>query len=566
MRKPKWQVAAPDHEAIRLLTKELGLSPLLAHLLVVRGLREPQKVYYHLNPSLRDFPDPFLLPDMAKAIHRLIKAIRQKEMIAIYGDYDVDGTTGTAVLYLFLKELGLSPIVFFPHRERDGYGFHASFIPQIKAQGARLIITVDCGITSHEACKAAQEAGLEVIVTDHHEVPPGLPPALAVINPKRSDSPYPSREIAGVGVAFALIRALRQELYRKGFFRNREIPNLKRYLDLVALGTIADIVPLTGENRLISYFGLQELSNTERTGLVALKKAAGLENQAVGVTEVIYRLAPRINAAGRLKEAHLAFQLLITQDEEEAKTLAEELNRLNAERQHLEDRILREALEEIQKRLQETQFSIVLAGENWPLGVIGIVASRLQELYYRPVILLSLEGEEARGSGRSIPEVDLFHCLNQCQEHLLRFGGHPGAAGLKLSLDKLDDFIQAFEEAVSRSLSGKLVTPTLFLDAWVKVSDLLEPNFLEGYSRLGPFGPGYPEPIFAFKDFEIRQPRIVKEKHFKFFLWQGGLGLPAISFGFGNSMPEKIKALAGSLDFSEFQGRRYVQLLIRDLK
>jgi len=498
-------------------------------------------------------------------VERLITAAYRGEAVAIYGDYDVDGTTAAAVIYHFLKELGLKPLAVFPHRERDGYGFHPHLLPPLKEQGVRLIVTVDCGISGHAACEAAREMGLEVIVTDHHEIPERLPEALAVINPKRTESRYPERHLAGVGVAFALVRALRQALYQRGYFEGRQVPNLKRYLDLVALGTIADIVPLTGENRLIAWFGLEELSQTKRPGLCALKSVAGLENQSVGVTEVIYRLAPRINAAGRLKEASLAFRLLTTEDEDEARRLAEELHRLNAERQRVEERILREALKQAEEHLREERFSLVLAGEDWPVGVIGIVASRLQELFYRPVILLSREEELIRGSGRSIPEVNLFECLRRCAEHLLRFGGHPAAAGLKLSPEKLEDFSAAFEHAVREALSGELVPPTLCLDAWVKVPEILEPSFLEGYLRLAPFGPGYPEPVFALRGFEVRQPRIVKEKHFKFFLWQEGLGLEAIAFGLGN-LPQAIRELAASLDFSDFQGRRYVQLVVRDLR
>ncbi len=566
MRKPpQWQVVQPESEHIKRLVRELRLPGLLAHLLVTRGIKDPAQAYRHLHPSLKDFADPFLLPDMDQAVERLIAAVVQREKVAIYGDYDVDGTTGTAVLYLFLKELGLEPVVLFPHREKDGYGFHPHLLPDLRDQGVSLLITVDCGITGHQACKEAHNLGIEVIITDHHEVPEELPEALAVINPKRPQNRYPERNLAGVGVAFALIRALRQRLYQQGFFQQRPVPNLKRYLDLVALGTIADIVPLTGENRLISWFGLEELSQTKRPGLLALKKVAGLEGQRVGVTEVIYRLAPRINAAGRLKEAQWAFRLLTTEQEAEAQGLAEELHRLNGERQRIEERIFKEAWQQAEALLKEERFSLVLAGENWPIGVIGIVASRLQEAFYRPVILLSLEDDLARGSGRSIPEVDLYACLCRCAPYLLRFGGHPAAAGLKLSLKNIEDFREAFEESVRKALEGQILAPTLRLDAWVNVPQILDPHFLEGFMRLGPFGPGYPEPIFALKGFEIRRPRLVKDKHFKFFVWQQGVGLEAIAFGLG-TQPQRVAALAGALDFSEFQGRRYVQLVVRDLR
>ncbi len=557
-------MASVDEANIKVLCRELKIPPLLAHLLIRRGIRDPEEARRHLNPRLAHFASPFLLPDMEKAVRRLVQAVKQRERVAIYGDYDADGTTGAAVLYLFLRELGLDPVVVFPHRERDGYGFHSRYLPALKEQGIGLVVTVDCGITAQEACQTARELGLEVIVTDHHEVPPELPPALAVVNPKREDSAYPYRELAGVGVAFALVRALRQRLYEEGFFAD-EVPNLKRYLDLVALGTIADIVPLTGENRLVAYFGLQELSETGRPGLMALKEVSGLKGP-VGTTEVIYRLAPRINAAGRMKEARLAFELLVTEDLSRARELAEELHRLNAERQRLEEQILREALRQIEEHLSTERWAYVLAGEDWPLGVIGIVASRLQEFFYRPVILLSQGEELLRGSGRSIPEVDIYRCLRRCREYLSAFGGHPAAAGLKLTPQNFDEFVRAFEESVAHELDGEAPGPKLVLDAWVRVKHLLDPRFIEGYLRLGPFGPGYPEPLFGLRDFEVRRPMIVKDKHFKFFVWQDGLSLEAICFGFGQEMPEKVEALAASLDLTEFQGRRYLQLRVRDLK
>ncbi|NPA49561.1 MAG: single-stranded-DNA-specific exonuclease RecJ [Thermodesulfobacteria bacterium] len=553
-------------DLLEKLARETGLPPLLLHLLINRGVEDPQEIHRHLNPNLSDFPDPFLLPDMEKAVGRIIEAPKKGEKIAIYGDYDVDGTTGAAILYLFLKELGFEPLVVFPHREKDGYGLHAHLLPPLKEQGVSLLISVDCGISAHEACRVAKELGIDVIVTDHHEVGPEIPEAFAVINPKRPESSYPFRELAGVGVAFSLLRALRQRLYQEGFFASGEVPNLRRYLDLVALGTVADIVPLKGENRLIAYFGLKELERTERPGLQALKKVAGLENETLDTNGILFRLAPRINAGGRLKEAALAFRLLVTDDPSEAQSLAEELHRLNAERQRLEERILREAWEQIKNRLGLERASYVLASPDWPSGVIGIVASRLQEALYRPVILLSLGEELAKGSGRSIPEVNLYQCLFECREHLKGFGGHPAAAGLKLSKEDIISFAAAFEEVVSRHLAAAPPVRRLQIDAWVRLRHLLEPNFLENYLKLGPFGPEYPEPVFALRNFEVRTSTILKEKHLKFYLWQEGLGIPAVYFRFEGEPPLQIKALAASLDFSHFQGRQYIQLRVRDLK
>ncbi|WP_068541218.1 single-stranded-DNA-specific exonuclease RecJ [Thermodesulfatator autotrophicus] len=561
---PYWEVAPLNRELTLKLAEDLGLPPLLIHLLLTRGLNDPHEIYRHLNPKLSDFPDPFLLEDMEKAVNRLVKAIYNREKITIYGDYDVDGTTGAAILYLFLKELGLEPLVIFPHRERDGYGLHPHLIASLKERGISLLISVDCGISAHEACRVARENGLEVIITDHHEVPEEISEALAVINPKRKGNRYPFRELAGVGVAFALLRALRQRLYEEGFF-GQNPPKLKNYLDLVALGTIADIVPLTGENRLIAWFGLRELKESERPGLKALKKLAGLENGLVDTNSVMFRLAPRINAAGRLKEAELAFKLFVTTDETEAKTLAEELHQLNAKRQQIEDRILKEALAKIEKDLGPDRLAYVLSGEDWPLGIIGIVASRLQEALYRPVILLTLKDGLARGSGRSIPEINLYQCLSDCRQYLKAFGGHPAAAGLKILEENISAFARKFEEIIKAKLDGKIPRPRLKLDAWVRVRHILEPSFLENFIRLEPFGPGYPEPLFGLKNFEVRNISLVKEKHLKLFVWQEGLGLPAIAFRFGNSIPKGIKAIAGNLEISAFQGRNYLQLRIKDL-
>lgn len=566
MENSSWFTAPVDKNLLDQLFKETGLPPLLLHLLTIRGIREPQEIYRHLHPSLSDFADPFFLPDMEKAVKRLVKAIKEREKIAIYGDYDVDGTTGAAILYLFFRELGLEPLVIFPHREKDGYGLHAHLLPPLKERGVKLLISVDCGISSHEACQLARQLGLEIIITDHHEVGATLPEALAVVNPKRPDSSYPFRELAGVGVAFCLLRALRRRLYQEGIIRREEVPNLRRYLDLVALGTVADIVPLKGENRLISYFGLQELEKTEREGLKALKKIAGLENGSLDTHSILFRLAPRINAGGRLKEASLAFRLLVTHDPSEADTLAQELHRLNAERQRLEERILREAWEQIKERWGTERASYVLASPDWPLGVIGIVASRLQEALYRPVILLSLAEGLARGSGRSIPGVNLYQCLWECRKHLKAFGGHPAAAGLKLKPEKISDFVEAFEEVVARHFEKGPPLRRLQVDAWVRLRHLLEPSFLENFLKLGPFGPEYPEPVFALRNFEVRTATILKEKHLKLHLWQEGLSIPAVYFRFEGEPPPQIRALAASLDFSPFQGRQYLQLRIKDLK
>ncbi|MBX6422409.1 single-stranded-DNA-specific exonuclease RecJ [Thermosulfurimonas sp. F29] len=567
-----WILKLPPREIVEELRHRGGFPELLAVLLANRGFRDPRRAHAFLYPELSDFADPMTIPEMPEAVRTLAEALTAGEPIGIYADYDADGVTGAALLHLFLREIGARTEVLFPHRERDGYGFHAHLLPFFREKGVRVLVTVDCGITGHEAVIEARRLGLQVIVTDHHELPPRLPPARAVITGKRLPGDSPFHDLAGVGTVLALVRALRRYLLETGFFSSRPVPNLKRYLDLAALGTLADMVPLRGENRLIAFFGLAELSSSERPGIKALMEVSGV-NGAVGTEEVLFRLAPRINAAGRLREARLAFELLVSHDPERARELAAELNRLNSERQRVEERVLAEAL----ARMEGTDppAGIVLYGEDWPLGVLGIAAGRIAERFYRPVVLLTRKGEVLKGSGRSIPEVDLYRAFRLCQQNLLAYGGHPAAGGLKISPEALEEFQRAFARAVEHLLSEKglrsPLKPRLTLEGQVRLREVLDPEFVEGFQRLAPFGPGNPEPVLAFSGFEVRQPRLVAEKHLRFTLWQEGLGLSAVGFNF----PEKALTflnegggrlyLAASPCISEFQGNRYLELRIKDL-
>ncbi len=571
----RWILKLPERDKVLQLQKESGWPPLLSLLLVNRGICEAREALRFLYPRLSDFEDPFQLPDMKEGVKVLGEALRKGQKIGIYGDYDVDGVTGAAVLYLFLKELGAEPAVLFPHRERDGYGFHAHLLPWFKTQGVEVIVTVDCGISALEVVEEAKRLSLKVIVTDHHELPPTLPRAEAVISGKRTPPSSPFYHLCGAGVAFALVRALRSYLFETGFFKD-QIPNLKRYLDLVALGTVADMVPLKGENRLLTFFGLPLLSERARPGIRALCEVSGI-NGTLGTEEILFRLGPRINAAGRLKEARLAFELLVTEEIGKARERAEILNRLNAERQRREPKVLAEALEQIPAKIPS---GLVLFQEDWPLGILGIVASRLAERYYRPVVLLTRKGDLLKGSGRSIPEVDLYQALAlaACAEDLAGFGGHPAAGGLKLEAPKLKRFAENFSRAIEAQLSRRKpplrleeLQPQLHLEAQAEVRELLDPNFLEGFQRLAPFGPGNPEPVMAFSNFEVRNPKRVAERHLRFTLWQKGTGLSAIFF----RLPEEKSALllktpdlhlAASPVLSHFQGRQYLELKIWDIK
>ncbi|QJA06701.1 single-stranded-DNA-specific exonuclease RecJ [Thermosulfurimonas marina] len=568
----RWIFRLPPPEAVEVLRREGGFPRLLAVLLANRGLTDPSEAWAFLHPRLTDFADPFEIPDMVEAVKLLSQEIEAGRPIGLYGDYDADGLCGTALLHTFLREIGARTTVLFPHRERDGYGFHAHLLPFFREQGVRLVVTVDCGIAAAEAVAEARRLGLSVIVTDHHELPSRLPPAEAVVTGKRTPRGSPFYDLSGAGMALALVRALRKYLYERGFFNQRPIPNLRRYLDLAALATVADLVPLYGENRLIVFFGLQELSQTERPGLKALKEVAGL-NGAVGPEEVSFRLAPRLNAAGRLGEATPAFELLVTEDPTRARELARELNRLNGERQRVEEEVLREARERL-LALPEIPPAVVLSGD-WPLGVLGLVAGKLAEELYRPVVLLTRKGEILKGSGRSIPEVDLYEAFCRAGKHLLSFGGHPAAGGVKLSPEKKKDFAQALGAAVREILAEKGLrlsdlSPWLELEATARVGELLEPDFLEAFERLGPFGPGNPEPVLALSNFEVRGARLLAEKHLRFTLWQEGAGLSAVGFNLGEKALSLVEEggvwVAASPVFSEFQGRRYLELRIKDLK
>ncbi|WP_456433056.1 single-stranded-DNA-specific exonuclease RecJ [Thermosulfuriphilus sp.] len=561
----QWLSYQVDPAELRIFLQKSGLPHLIGRILFHRGIREVEEAQKVLFPTLSSLGDPFLMVDMDRAVARIEKALAQREKILIYGDYDADGVTATALLWHFFQDLGHPVEVFFPHREKDGYGFHAHLINQLRNTGASLIITVDCGITGHEAAKLAQEAGLEVIITDHHQVPEELPPAVAVLNPQRRDCRYPEKNLAGVGVALTLARAVRAYLFQKGILSRKNMPNLKKLLDLVALGTIADIAPLTGENRTLAKVGLDLLSGGHRPGIRALKAVSGLEGQRVGTTEVTFRLGPRINAAGRIEEALQAFKLLTTNDPGEAQKLAQRLGELNAQRQRLENQILKEAQALIDRKAPAQ----VLAGANWPKGILGIVASKIQEQLTQPVILLSIDDSGlAKGSGRSPEGLDLYKLLRRCREHLLGFGGHSSAAGLALEAAKLEAFTRAFEEATIEELSRSPLVPHIKIDAAVTLKDLLDPDFLDFFGHLEPFGPGWPEPVFALSGFKVRQQKTVGNGHLKLLVWQEGLALEAVGFGLGELVDQGLEEfeLAVTPEFRDYQGETFLRLRLCQLR
>ena len=564
----RWQYCPVSAEGKELPLRELGISPLAARILQNRGISSPEEAKRFLYPTLSDLPDPFTMKGMEKAVRRIVQALRNREKITLFGDYDVDGTTATAVLLLFLQEAGGSVDFLLPHRIKEGYGLSLEAMKRIQASGTRLLITADCGISNRAEIEYAGEHGLDVIVTDHHEVPEDLPPALAILNPKQKDCLYPFKGLAGVGVAFNLIIGLRSHLRKEGFFAAGNGPNLKEYLDLVALGTVSDVVPLIGANRILVKFGLGELSRGHRPGVMALKEVSGMENGPVDTTGINFRLAPRINAAGRLDDAGEVIHLFTSKDPERVRRIAAHLNELNVSRQRIEEKILTEARGMIQSREpDETRRSIVLASLEWHPGVIGIVASRLMEEYHCPTILIALRENRGKGSGRSIDAFPLYEGLKACQGWMEAFGGHAQAAGLVIRAERIPDFARAFDEVVAARLKEDDFIPCLTLDAVTGLEQLQEP-FLSELDLLSPFGTGNPEPVLALEDLSVLSSKLVGKGHLRVRVREGHRVREAIGFGMGARHPLSGEGMrmAFSPQVNLYQGNRSLQLRILDLQ
>lgn len=566
VRQRSWKMRAGDPAACAVLAKECGITPLTARLLVNRGFTEPGDARLFLSATLSDLHDPFLLSGMAAAVERLARAIEGGEKICIYGDYDVDGVTAVALLVSFLRQVGGNVFFHIPRRLEDGYGLSVEGISAVAAQGARVVVTVDCGVTAVAEAELCRGLGIDLIITDHHTPGETLPVALAVINPHLPGDAFPFKPLAGVGVAFNLAMALRTRLRSDGAFSSRPEPNLREYLDLVALGTVADIVPLTGENRIFVRYGLRELTASVRPGIQALKDVAGVKGE-VGCGTVGFRLAPRLNAAGRLEDAALGVDLLLTCDRERARIMAAALEESNAERQALEQQILREAVAMVGGEPgMAGKKSIVLASETWHPGVIGIVASRLVDLYHRPTILIALQEGNGRGSGRSIPSFHLHDALHACSDHLLKFGGHKYAAGLSIAEETLAAFVAGFEEVAAGQLSPEDLLPELAVDAVLSPPELTV-DLAREVAALAPFGMANPEPVFVVREMEVVESRVLKERHLRLRLRRERQSVEAIGFNMAErEVADDRLDLAFNLGINEWQGRRGVQLRLKDMK
>ncbi len=557
---------ACDERAVSNLVRALGLDPLAARVLACRGLGDPSDAERFLSAQLADLPDPRLLRGMERAVERIARALDSGERIALYGDYDVDGVTSTALLARFLGAAGAEVVTYIPHRLVEGYGLNVEAVRKLARDGARLLIALDCGITNVAEVQAAADLGVDTVVVDHHTVPVELPPAVAILNPHQPGCHYPYKPLAAVGVTFCLAMALRRRLRESGRFdEGRAEPNLKEALDLVALGTIADVVPLTGVNRLLVRSGLEELARTRRAGLVALKRVAGIpEGGPVTAGQVAFRLAPRINAAGRLDDASRGVRLLLERDSAAAAALADELDRENRARQEIEREILAEACSLAEERVRAGARGLVLARESWHPGVVGIVASRIVERYHRPAVLIGVPAGVGKGSGRSIEGFHLYDALAHCAPHLVRFGGHRHAAGVTIDPAALDAFRGAFEDYARAKLVEDDLVPRCRIEGRVGPRDVSE-RAADALERLAPFGAGHPEPVFALRG----RPRRARSAgasgaHLKVELE----GLDAIGF----SLADRLALCAGEVEaavtvgFDEWGGRRSLQLKIRDLR
>ena len=546
----KWEFYDSDNAKINEISQKFNISELLATVLVNRNIKTDEEIKLFLNPTRNDFHDPYLMPDMKIAVDRIIKAIDEKEKTMIYGDYDVDGITSITVLSKFLNQCGLNVGYYIPNRLNEGYGLNKKAIKTIADEGYKLIITVDCGISSTEEIDYAYSLGMEVIITDHHEPLDILPNALAIIDCKRKDNKYPFNSLAGVGVSFKLIQAIGQRL-------NLPEKEYLKYLDIVCIGTISDIVPLVDENRVIAKLGLMLIKQTKTPGVKALLKATSYKE--VNSTTVSFGIAPRINACGRMGHEKDALELFLTENIVEAEQITEKLNEYNKQRQNIEKRIFEEAIAKIEKNEENKKNMIILGSENWHHGVIGIVSSKITELYYKPSILICFENDNGKGSGRSIPGFDLHEALCLASDYLEKYGGHEMAVGLSL---KKKDF-KAFKEkleSIAENLHTDELTPIIKIDKEITLNDIKIENVKE-LNLLEPFGESNKTPIFIYRNLKIDSIRALSEgKHLKLTLKDENKIINAIGFNIGNLVEEykigdKID-VAGVLEINTFNRSR----------
>ena len=556
----QWQIFEPDKNKIEEIKNKYKVNQLLATILANRNILKEEDIRLFLNPTRNDFYNPFLITDMDIAVNRIIKAIENKENITIYGDYDVDGITSITVLKSFLNDIGVETNTYIPNRLIEGYGLNKEAIDKISKKGCNLMITVDCGISAIEEIEYANSLGIETIITDHHEAGNEIPKAIAVIDNKRKDSKYPFRELAGVGVVFKLIQAI-------GITLKLKEESYLKYLDIVCIGTISDIVPLVDENRVIAKLGLLLVAQTKNIGLRSIINSSGYNK--IDSNTISFGVAPRINACGRMGKAEEALELFLSKDKNEVNELTNKLNEHNRKRQETEKAIFENALEKIKAEHLDENKAIIVGGENWHHGVIGIVSSKITEMYFKPSILLSFEEDGiGKGSGRSIPGFDLHEALMKCSDTIEKFGGHSMAVGITVKKDNLEKFKKEFEQIATQSKIDEII-PIINIDAKVDLSDI-DKEMVESLKQLEPFGEANKMPVFAFKNLKIDSIRALSEgKHLKLTLKDNNYIINAIGFNIGYLANEyrigdKID-VAGVLEINTFNGVDNLQINIKDI-
>ncbi len=561
----RWSLLNPDQNTVSSVKKAFRTSEVIARVLANRNILNPNLARPFFTPNLDMLHNPYLMQDMDKAVERVLTNINSGKPIMVFGDYDVDGTTGAASLYLAFQKFGADVTYYIPDREKEGYGLSYHGIEVAKDIGIDLIITCDCGINAFVQVDFANEQNIDIIITDHHTTDTELPKAHAILNPKREDCEYPFKGLCGGGVAFKLITAIGNEL-------NIPLTDYEEIIPLITLGTAADVVPIKDENRVIVHHGLNILENLEKPGLKTLLELAGLKGH-ISVEQLVFSIAPRINAAGRIGDANRAVELLVTDDQDKARLLAKELDNENKRRQIIQQAVVDEALLKVNAEADlKNENALVLANAGWHPGVVGIVASKIKEEFNRPTIIIALENGSGKGSARSVAGFDLYEALTACKTHLDDYGGHPMAAGLTLSNKKLEDFKKAFINFANERLTEENLQATLTLDSEIALQDIT-PRFMEFLDKLSPYGPGNMRPKFAIRNAEIAgAPKVIGKtgEHIRFKIRQGLKSCSAVGFGLSNKYEMLITGqpvdIACVVETNEWQGNTSIQMNVRDIK
>ena len=564
----RWRLRERNQDIEDLLVRELGISPIISRIIMSREIYDPDVVRRYLTPSLQNLHNPFLMQDMKKAVDRLILAVYRNEKVVVYGDYDADGITSVVVLIHFLREIYPGATYHIPDRITEGYGLNRHAVERFRSQGIGLIVTVDCGITDHDAVAYARQLGMDTIILDHHELSDTLPAAAAAVNPKRADCRFPFKHLAAVGIVFNFLIALRGALRQEGFWRNDSYPNLREYLDLVALGTIGDIVPLVDENRIFVKIGLDLISEERRIGLRALKQVSGMEHQVIDSSKASFALIPRINAAGRIASAGEAVELLLTENPDQAEVLARKLDGFNRKRQAMEKVIFKEILEKVEQGIAVGESGpLVFASPHWHPGILGIVASKLVDRFGRPAILISLKDGVGKGSGRSVSDFNIYEGLKRCQAHLLSYGGHHYAAGISIREEDIDPFSKLLREIVRENGPEPDFAVCTTIDAQCDLMDITH-ELLSQIDQLAPFGSRNPEPVLCVRNVSVASPSIVGNNHLKMRVSHDGVSRNSIWFSSGQYLPELSAAVLDIVftpQINTWNGNMDIQLKMRDM-